>query len=135
MEGVNAKPTQAGNSQAVRNSSGFNTTAFWGNNINRDKTDNTFRIGFQNFGGLPSSSTNEQDLIDLSLKQWISDYKFDSFGITEMNCYWPEINDKLQFKERMKEWWEPGSTTWTYAYNNKGNHKGKIQWGGVGIIN
>ena len=78
------------------------------------KQRNVIRIGFQNFNGLTG---RENDPVDRSLRDWITDQEFDVFGVSEVNLYWPKVKKSLQFHERMRQWWAPGQTRALFAYN------------------
>jgi hypothetical protein len=79
------------------------------NNTNDDDDDKGFgdamgplnnthmRIGFQNIGGLSSNNT-ETDKI---LQNFIQSNSFNVFGISEVNLFWPALQEELQFGERM----------------------------------
>ena len=43
-----------------------------------EKGDNTIRIGFQNFKGLTGK---DHDLVNLSIRNWVTENWFDVFGI------------------------------------------------------
>ena len=88
-------------------------------------------IGLQNFGGF----TNRfDDPVNASLKQWITNKEFDIFGITETNAFWPKIIEKLQFHNRIKEWWNPNLTKGNFAHNPWDTSNDVKQWGGVAQI-
>ena len=61
-----------------------------------EKGEHTFQIGFQNFNGLTGK---ENDPVDSSLQNWITDNSFDVFGLSEVNLYWPKVHKQLQFHE------------------------------------
>ena len=63
-----------------------------------EKGEHTFRIGFQNFNGLTGKENNP---VDSSLRNWITDNSFDVFGLSEVNLYWPKVRKQLQFHERV----------------------------------
>ena len=41
----------------------------------------------------------EDDPVDRSLRDWITDQEFDVFGVSEVNLYWPKVKKSLQFHE------------------------------------
>ena len=78
------------------------------------KRGNVIRIGFQNFNGLTG---REDDPVDRSLRNWITDQDFDIFGVSEINLYWPRVKKHLQFHDRISKWWAPGQTRAIHSYN------------------
>jgi hypothetical protein len=74
------------------------------------------RIGFQNFNGL---SSQPNDPVDDSVRHWITDNDFDVFGISEMNLWWPAIPASRQFRERIREWWDPRTVRSVFTYNRQ----------------
>ena len=109
-----------------------NTTNIFGNQITT-KNDKHIRIGFQNFSGLSGRS---DDITDDSLREWINDKNFDIFGIPEVNLYWPRVQKKLQFNDRVTNWWIPGTTRSKFAYNVKEKRKKRSvkQYGGTAQV-
>jgi hypothetical protein len=45
--------------------------------------------------------------------------EFDVFGISELNVYWPNLKASLQFKERLKDWWNPSQVRSAFAFNEQ----------------
>ena len=93
------------------------------------------RIGFQNFNGL---SSKLDDPVDDSVRQWITDNEFDIFGVSEMNLWWHSLPAALQFRERIREWWESGTVRSVFDYNRHDKReavkKKKTQYGGTAQI-
>ena len=98
-----------------------------------NKGDGILRIGFQNFNGLTGK---ENDPADVSLHRWITSMEFDVFGVSEVNMYWPNVKQSLQFIERVHRWWNPRNTVALCAYNkNEKRIKRSIrQYGGTAQI-
>jgi hypothetical protein len=63
------------------------------------KEEGTLRCGVQNFRGLASKPNQPEDE---SLRRWITERKFDIYGIPETDLYWPRIQKKLQLQERVQ---------------------------------
>ena len=98
-----------------------------------EKGDNTIRIGFQNFNGLTGK---DNDPVDLSIRNWVTENRFDVFGILEVNLYWPRVKKHLQFQERISKWWNPGQYRAIFAYNKteKRMQRSIRQYGGTAQI-
>ena len=78
----------------------------------------------------------DNDPVDLSVRNWVTDNRFDVFGISEVNLYWPRVKKHLQFQERISKWWASGQYRATFAYNKtKKRLKRSIrQYGGMAQI-
>jgi hypothetical protein len=115
------------------------------NNTNDDDDDKGFgdamgplnnthlRIGFQNIGGLSSNNT-ETDKI---LQHFIQSNSFDVFGISEVNLFWPVLQEDLQFGERMNRQFNPRESRKNYAYNTHQITRPRnsvTQYGGTAMI-
>ena len=97
------------------------------------KGENILRIGFQNFNGLTGK---ENDPVDTSIRNWVTDHNFDVFGISEVNLYWPKVRRNLQFQDRLGQWWQPGQFRGVMAYNRteKRIKRSIRQYGGTAQI-
>jgi hypothetical protein len=93
------------------------------------------RIGFQNFNGL---SSQPNDPVNDRVRHWITDNDFDVFGISEMNLWWLAIPALLQFRERIREWWDPQTVRSVFTYNRHDRReamkKKRTQYGGTAQI-
>ncbi len=93
---------------------------------------NILRIGLQNFGGF---TTQFDDPVDDSFREWITTELFDIYGGPEVGLYWPKVPAKLQLRERLREWWEPGTSHLVDASNRHAIstriQRRARQWGGV----
>lgn len=98
------------------------------------KKDARLRIGFQNFNGLMGK---RDDPIDDNLQTWIDSMGFDIFGISEVNMFWPQVKQELQFHERIHRLFNPALTKAIRAYNTqeKRSKKSIRQYGGTAQIN
>ncbi len=74
----------------------------YGDDINRKEV-NVLRIGFQNIGGLP---TEKNKLKDDNLRQGISKWEFNVFGLAEINVDWRAISEEDRLFCRTRFWWE-----------------------------
>jgi hypothetical protein len=103
----------------------------WGDIISGKGAD-TLRIGLQNFGGF---TTKFDDPVDESFREWITTELFDIYGVPEVGLYWPKVPAKLQLRERLREWWEPGTSHLVDASNRHAIstriQRRARQWGGV----
>ena len=61
------------------------------------KGEDLLRLGFQNFNGL---TEKKNDPVDQSLWQWVTEQQFDVWGISEVNLWWPRMQQSLQFLEQ-----------------------------------
>jgi hypothetical protein len=93
------------------------------------------QLGFQNFNGF---SSQFNDPVDDSVRQWITDNEFDIFGVSEMNLWWHALPAALQFRERIREWWDSGTVRSVFDYNRHDKRdavkKKKTQYGGTAQI-
>ena len=98
------------------------------------KKEERLRIGFQNFNGL---SGRQNDPVNENLQNWINSMGFDIFGISEVNMFWPQVKQELQFHERVNSWFNPAVTRAIRAYNQKELRLKKSirQYGGTAQIN
>jgi hypothetical protein len=103
----------------------------WGDIISA-KGANILRIGLQNFGGF---TTQFDDPVDDSFREWITTELFDIYGGPEVGLYWPKVPAKIQLRERLREWWEPGTSHLVDASNQHAIstriQRRARQWGGV----
>jgi hypothetical protein len=85
----------------------------WGDRLS-GKSANTLRLGLQNFGGF---TTKFDDPVDDSFREWTTVKQFDVYGVPEVGLYWPKVPAKLQLREQLREWWEPGTSHLVDASN------------------
>jgi hypothetical protein len=125
---------QMGSSAQPPGTSGEKLWEIFGNNLGQ-KGGDIMRIGFQNFNGL---SSRFNDPVDDSVRQWITDNEFDVFGLSEMNLWWHSLPAALQFRERIREWWDPSTVRSVFDYNRHDKReavkKKKTQYGGTAQI-
>ncbi|MFN9981474.1 MAG: hypothetical protein ACK53Y_16235, partial [bacterium] len=75
---------------------------FYGTQI-RKKEKHILRLGFQNIGGVPTTGGKAKDDF---IRAGISTYKFDIFGIAEVNVNWRVIGEGDRNTNRTRYWWE-----------------------------
>jgi hypothetical protein len=73
--------------------------------------------------------------VDDSFREWITTEQFDIYVAPEVGLYWPKVPAKLQLRERLREWWEPGTShpvdaSNKHAISNRIQRRAR-QWGGV----
>ena len=59
----------------------------------------------------------ENDPVDTSIRNWVTDNNFDVFGRSEVNLYWAKVQRNLQFQDQLGQWWQPGQFRGVMAYN------------------
>jgi hypothetical protein len=125
-------PPPADQQHSVHTGSDYNKQLLYGDPISV-KTDDILRLGFQNFNGLTG---RDNDPVDVSLRQWITKWDFDVFGLSEVNMYWPQVRKELQFLERVNSWFNPLQTRALCSYNKNEirKHRSIRQYGGTAQI-
>lgn len=86
------------------------SSEYEGNRI-EEKRNEHFRIGVININGIPKNSAHPKNI---NLQETINNYSFDVIGLTETNCYWPMLEDKHKWSERVKQWWDKSKTITAY---------------------
>ena len=78
----------------------------------------------------------ENNPVNASIRNWVTDNNFDGFGISKLNLYWPKVHRKLQFHERLTKWWAPGQTRGIFSYNQNEQRKQRSirQYGGTAQV-
>lgn len=79
------------------------------------KQNNTLRIGFQNVGGFP---TQKGKIKEDNIRQGVTKWDFDIFGMVEMNLDWQLLNEQEKLLFRTKEWWDQQHVSWSHNRNN-----------------
>jgi hypothetical protein len=93
------------------------------------KQKNTLRIGFQNVGGFP---TQRGKLKEDNIRQGVTRWDFDIFGMEETNLDWRVLKEQDKFPFRTKDWWEQQHVSWTH---NRTNHPRQArQYGGCSLF-
>jgi len=94
----------------------------------KEKNENELRILHTNINGIPlAKEDGKNDLIFQALAR----NQIDIVGFTEVNRYWPNMNEKDRWRQRTHGWWETSNTT--IAYNNKDSTNSTFQPGGTMI--
>ena len=87
----------------------------WGDLAVEAHPDST-RIGFQNIGGLPTSAGHYKNI---RMVQFIKKWRFDVWGMSEINRRWSAMDAQDQFHNRIFGQWE--SSHVSLAYNTAPN--------------
>ena len=70
----------------------------WGDDISR-RSEDSFRIAFQNIRGLPSSQLHPKSI---AFTSFLQSHDFDIFGVAETNLYWPLVPAPDRFPDRLR---------------------------------
>lgn len=101
---------------------------FFGDSIDVKKV-NTLRLGFQNIGGFPMQRGN---LKEDSIRQGITRWDFDIFGMAEVNLDWRLLKEQDRLPTRTKEWWSQQHVSW--AHNRNSEPRQTRQLGGTALF-
>ena len=93
------------------------------------KEKNILRVGFQNIGGFP---TQRGKLKEDSIRQGLTRWDFDVFGMAEINLDWRLVKEQDRFPTRTKEWWTQQHVSW--AYNRNSEPRQTRQYGGSALF-
>ena len=93
-----------------------------------EKNDNELRLLHININGIPMT---KEDRKNDQIFQVLARNKIDIVGLTEINRYWPKMNEKDRWRQRTQGWWETSKTT--MAYNTKDSTNSTFQPGGTMI--
>ena len=63
-----------------------------------EKKPGMIRIGLVNIHGIPKTSALPKNI---NIYENITNYNFDIMGITETNCYWPDVTEEDRWNERV----------------------------------
>jgi hypothetical protein len=110
---------QTGSSAQQQGTLGDKLWDIFGNNLGPKGRD-IMRIGFQNFNGLSFQPNNP---VDDRVRQWITDNEFDVFGLSEVNLWWHSLPAALQFRKRIREWWDASTVRSVLTSINTANGK------------
>jgi len=93
-----------------------------------EKNNNELRLLHININGIPMT---KEDRKNDQIFQALAQNKIDIVGLTEINRYWPKMNEKDRWRQRTQGWWETSKTT--MAYNTKDSTNSTFQPGGTMI--
>jgi hypothetical protein len=94
------------------------------------KEDNIYRCCCLNIGNLPADQlTNYKQT---NLFQHIRNLEADTIGMSKIGLNWPNLSAGCQWGERSRGQFEIMRSI--LAFNSHDTSRGKIQWGGTGLI-
>ena len=94
-----------------------------------NKYDNELRILHMNINGIPVSKEDEKNNL---IFQALEKSKADIIGMTEINRYWPKMQEKDRWRQRTFGWWETSKTT--IGYNAMDSTNSTFQPGGTMVL-
>jgi len=103
-------------------------TEYFGDNLKK-KLNNMLRIGYLNIWGLDVSSNKHKDDC---LREGITTFDFDVFGIRETNLDWRKLLEQDKLYMRTKDWWEAAHIS--FSHNRTQPPTTRQQWGGVALL-
>ena len=115
--------------QALLNIRKLDSRNTYGDKLRKKKTNSNMRLVFQNIHGF---GTADETCKDELIKEFINEYKIDSFNMSEVNTNWKIVAKKKSLTEMAKEWFEHSNVS--TAHNTITSTKKPYQPGGVATI-
>jgi hypothetical protein len=104
----------------------------FGDVLRESKSEEVFRVGFQNLKKLP---VNRNNIKSMDYYRFLSTNSFDVFLAAEEGLYWPKLGKFNSQFERLKEVFPiPGSFRFQSAFNTRETDPDLTQWGGTGTL-
>ena len=97
-------------------------------NVMEKKMEHELRIIYININSLPTRSSHPKNRM---IYDAITTCEGDVLAMTEINKYWPKVEEQDKWRERTLGWWRASKTT--LAYNRKDITSSTFQPGGVSI--